>query len=679
MRRPAKLASVIAALCSFMAIGSSQAIAACPNEAIRVAQGSTGLPECRAYEVVSPQAKGGVDVAGYAVPGAARASLDGDSIVYTSLGAFPGNPGAALPNYYRATRNGPGWGSEAIQPPSDATLIGSGDGLGYTGVVYALTGDLSRAVVTTNSQLVPGAPAGVHSLYTQANPGSDYTLLTPVGPTPEQAFADANKNPYFRVASDDLRHVGFYSTAALTPDAPDDGLRKLYVSHDGEVELASILPGEVPVSAGQENVRFGSPYGADHAISNDGRRVFFNYAGSLYVREGGTSTTLISDNTGNAGLLAATPDGSKVLFNGGQGISIYDVETGSTEVLGGGGNVLGYSRDLSRVYLASLGSNNLPGEPPAPQNSNYIYLAHDGDLEFVAAVEGTAKGLVDPQIRGSDDGWGASNRNGSVLAFRIDGRVIGADGTDSGSYSSSQVYAYDAASGELDCLSCPTAGPAGASSLWQPLVTEGLTASPHERQFPLRRNVSENGKVFFQTTAALVPGDSNGRTDVYMWAHDGQPQLLSSGRQNADAIFAEASPDGSNAFFVTTANLVGSDRDNLADVYAARVGGGFPEPPTLEAECGAGECRDGSRATPAEEASAWDGPAARGKSRARKPCAGVRKHARQLSIEARRLRGKAGQASGEQARKLNVKAKQAERKARKAQRGASACAKRGVA
>jgi hypothetical protein len=51
--------------------------------------------------------------------------------------------------------------------------------------------------------------------------------------------------------------------------------------------------------------------------------------------------------------------------------------------------------------------------------------------------------------------------------------------------------------------------------------------------------------------------------------------LISSGRVGS-AAFADASADGSDAFFLTAASLLGADTGSL-DLYDARAGGGFPE------------------------------------------------------------------------------------------------------
>jgi hypothetical protein len=61
--------------------------------------------------------------------------------------------------------------------------------------------------------------------------------------------------------------------------------------------------------------------------------------------------------------------------------------------------------------------------------------------------------------------------------------------------------------------------------------------------------------------------------------------LLSTGMGSDPASFAATSDSGDDAFIVTRQRLVKTDRDSLVDVYDARVGGGFPEPPAPEPGC----------------------------------------------------------------------------------------------
>jgi hypothetical protein len=67
--------------------------------------------------------------------------------------------------------------------------------------------------------------------------------------------------------------------------------------------------------------------------------------------------------------------------------------------------------------------------------------------------------------------------------------------------------------------------------------------------------------------------------------------LLSSRTSPDPSFYLDNDESGENVFFATKAGLVKGDTDNSYDVYDARVGGGFPEPPP-PAKC-EGTCRSG--------------------------------------------------------------------------------------
>jgi hypothetical protein len=94
------------------------------------------------------------------------------------------------------------------------------------------------------------------------------------------------------------------------------------------------------------------------------------------------------------------------------------------------------------------------------------------------------------------------------------------------------------------------------------------------------RYLSDEGRLFFNSAAPLVPQDTNGLGDVYEYEPDttgscaqtgGCVQLISSGTSGEESTFLEADESGDNAFFITTARLAPQDDDTEYDVYDARV------------------------------------------------------------------------------------------------------------
>ena len=99
---------------------------ACPNQVFR-SGGSASLPDCRAYEMVSPVDKEGQDAYAaqehfqvtlpFAPPN--QSARDGDRMAYASFRAFGDQGGAAGFSQYLARRGDDGWSSEGLNPPAE--------------------------------------------------------------------------------------------------------------------------------------------------------------------------------------------------------------------------------------------------------------------------------------------------------------------------------------------------------------------------------------------------------------------------------------------------------------------------------------------------------------------------------------------------------------------------------
>jgi hypothetical protein len=154
-----------------------------------------------------------------------------------------------------------------------------------------------------------------------------------------------------------------------------------------------------------------------------------------------------------------------------------------------------------------------------------------------------------------------------------------------------QFYRYDFDTDSLQCVSCNPSGQAPTQDANLLQVTGLLDVLLLNE----RRNLLDNGTVFFISPDALVAADTNQKYDVYEW--NGEPKLISSGRSNVDSEFLGASLSGNDVFFLTREQLVGSDKDSDIDAYDARVGGGFPEQQTPPA-CQGDACKGPVSAPP---------------------------------------------------------------------------------
>jgi hypothetical protein len=261
------------------------ALGSCPNAQYRSGS-SEHLPDCRAYEQVSPVDKNGLDAVTLGLPAESSACEPSEecTIAYMNVGAaFAGAPGNVKSNAYLASRGAGGWLTTPLSPP-----LPDAPPSGHAGVSYAFSPNLSQAVLRIPlQQLVEGAPAGVYNLYVRQPDGS-YSLITTAAPLepPEADCANCFEKedvPVFAGASEGFSHVIFEDNGRLLPDAPGgagERIESLYESSGGVVRLVGVLPdGTIPpagASAGG-GIKATNEHGGEleHAISEDGSRIVF--------------------------------------------------------------------------------------------------------------------------------------------------------------------------------------------------------------------------------------------------------------------------------------------------------------------------------------------------------------------------------------------------------------------
>jgi len=584
------------------------------------APASTGLPDDRAYELVSP-----VNMAGGEVHNAlcslctTQAAPNGNQMAYFSLISFPGSAGPG--DNYIATRGTTGWATQALIPPqAPGTTL-------ELSLFIAYSSDLSKAVLENGGgqngsssgqddpPLVPGTctvtppavpttpctgePSGFTNLFVRDNTHGKYQLVDSAAGAPSGVtLANAN----FDGASSDLSHVVFdenTSGGGLTAHAPAGD--NLYDWSSGAVNLVGMLPPSGATTCGPSPAC--SPVGGGtlggsgrilNAVSANGSTVVFTDNGNLYARVGDATTTQLDAPApgapgpgGGGGFMTASTDGSVVLFTdaGSAGLTsdtvagdtnLYEYNfnapaghqlTDLTTSAGSAGvdGVVGASSDGSYVYFVAHGV-------PNSGNEN-LYVEHDGGTPTLIAT-----------LNGADSSdWSGSytarvTPDGKHLAFNSINPLTGYDNTDANTGSAdTEVFLYDATSGTLVCASCNPTGtnPIGSSQL-DP-IEPGELAPGNEY---MQHNLSDDGsRLFFDSNDALSPHDTNGKQDVYEY-ENGQIRLISTGTSVDDSTFMDASANGNDVFFVTRQQLVpqATDADRY-DLYDARVGGGFPVPP----------------------------------------------------------------------------------------------------
>lgn len=687
----------------FISTASTWASGGCPNEQFRTGLGAN-LPDCRAYEQVSPQDKNGGSVDdGLTLetePAPQQASPDGESVVFASQTAFAALDPLTAPasSQYMATRGPSGWTTVAIDPRQDfphgelATVKGSASESLYQGFSENLQYGYLTAI---DPPLVPEAPEGHYNPYIRDSATGGYTLLAglgPSGPPSGPGTFSANIHADFAGMSSDGKHVIFAANAALTPEAVV-GKTNLYEWNEGVLELVSIDPDGESDTSGQEAEEGGSTkperselkFGGDveeneqgvnwdlsGALSSDGRKAFWTAGNSpqggnkrIFMHEvvgGGARTVEVSasQKTGAAPnpepyahYWTASADGSLVYFTSceqltndstavdvqgtcyayghtypteeeGQDLYQYNTETGKLADITVDPNsgktasvqgVIGSSEDGSYVYFVAEGVL----AEGAVEGAYNVYSWHEGATSLVTTIDNREESLMWDE--GVKSRTARVSPNGRYLAFESAASLVGnptapvSEGecyragtldedsqvermTEQGRHCS-EVFLYDAESHQLACASCSAGGPTGNSIV--PDVPSPLDNTWEGWEVPTyqQRYLLDDGRLFFDSTAALVPQDTNDAEDVYEYepAQTGSctgskacVSLISGGTGAQGSSFVDSDDVGNNVFFVTHDKLVGGDGDEAGDLYDARVDGGF-EAQAAPPPCSGEACR----------------------------------------------------------------------------------------
>jgi hypothetical protein len=428
--RPGALSCLCVLAFAGISLGSGLAGTAgaspCLNAGLRLGA-SEHLPDCRAYEQVSPVDTGGADAVTVQPVFPAQASACGSAeacgVVYMNgAAAFDNAPGNEFPNAYLATRGAGGWQTTVLSPPTLQAPANS-----PAKVNYAFSSDLSQAVVRVPLQrLTENAPSGVYNLFLRKADGG-YSLITASPPAnPPQAGCggcfEHEDVPAFAGASSDLARVIFEANDSLTPGAPK-GVENLYETVAEQVQPVGILPDGVLAPEGATaggginviNERTGE---LEHAISQDGSHVLFQAAADggepdpqqkgkmeLYDRIGGSLTVEVSapgngaqptrcETKGGicaaqrAQFRAASADGSVVFFTSKAALT-KDAYTGTEEGAGNPGEDL-YRYNVHSGILADLTTDaSNPDDPSgasvlgvvgSSEDGSYVYFVADGHL-----------------------------------------------------------------------------------------------------------------------------------------------------------------------------------------------------------------------------------------------------------------------------------------------------------
>jgi hypothetical protein len=623
----------------------------CPNARFRAEQGvaATLLPDCRAFEMVSPPRKAGAVVN----KGTLVMSEDGDRVAFTAFW-IPGaesEAGPAAANPYVAQRESDRWDTTSMLPPPAYSELSGNSAASPNDYTTNLDGALWYAATQQQTASQTGGFYGV---------GLDRSLTL-------RSSLFSGVFPTYRGASEDFSHIVISGRGQLLPTDPVNGngigeenLWELSAADSANPAIRLVdreVPGS-PADGGTCGALVGSAasFGtAKNAVSADGSVIYFSaYPGCdqstgyrIYARIDGTSTVEVSashcdrvaplcvDATGNDQYEGASRDGTRMFFSTPR--QLVDGDTDSTldlyeydsspppgepdlvQVSAGESpdatpaelqGILTISTDGSHVYFVAHGVlttvPNAAGQS-ASQGGNNLYVyerdaAHPGGhLTFIAtmAASETEPGrFFEPWSNGSGQlGLGGAGAEGEPSeGAHADGHILlfpsYAELTPEDHDSAQDLYRYD---GDTKSLICVTCEGNGSIDVQRPQATTGLAASTVGLE---RHAMSEDGRtVVFTTTESLSPDDANKVSDVYEW-RDGKVSLLSVGTGASGATTPVMSASGDDVAFVTDAPLLPQDTDHGQDAYDVRVDGGFPAPPAPPESCAASECQGVARPAP---------------------------------------------------------------------------------
>ncbi len=596
---------------TFTTLSAEQA--ACPNEQLRGGF-SERLPDCRAYELVTPPVMSSSqfdDQPQFAY--SSMVAADGEAI---TLNAAEPRPSASTGGQeYVATRGAGGWIEEDIMP------LESYDGVDCQGAqpVYAYSEQFTKEVMiaggesrassesgdseSCNSegrQVVRGEPVGYENLLVRENATGTYQLVNvpPPGVTP----ADA----HFKGASADLSHLIFTETAPLAEGARY-GVENLYEWDEGALRLVSVLPDGTAVPG--LLAAKGGTHEHEGVVSSDGSHVLFTYGGALYDRIGGQRTVQIDEHQGGLGpsgggsFKAATADSSKVFFLDESKLTLDSTaEAGEPDLYECALPEGAIKCELSDLAVAAAGEHAdvLRVTPLGGHDSSYVYFLAKGvlasntreftDSEGNTVVEGAEAGKENLYLWNGEKtifiasdvssegrfGEEQTSPDGKWFAFESRKSLTGYDNVKPNTEPVNELFLYSAATGQFACASCNPTGErvVEGGGVW-PFPGNG---QENLEVFRPRHLLTDAGQVFFETREGLVPSDTNGQLDVYEY-EGGHDSLISSGTSSFESNLEGASESGDDVFFRSDQQLVPQDnQEGQIVIYDVRVNGGFAEP-----------------------------------------------------------------------------------------------------
>lgn len=499
--------------------------------------------------------------------------------------------------------------------------------------VQAANSDLTHIVLTSKTPLTPGAPEPSLYRWTAGQ-------LEPVSVLPQSEGG---------LMTDELPVVGSFR-GSVRHAISEDGSRIFWSTTDGPLTglyMRDMEAGEtVRVDINRGGSDLGNAEPEFQGASADGSVVFFTDSHQL---------TSDASSSGRDLYRCEIPDGESAA--GCTTLADLSVPTNSGENAEVKGIVSALSEDGSAVYFVARGvldeTPNQLGVGAKPGELNLYSWQEDQGVRFIAPLSPKDEGdwggePLGPYKAQTSEITAAGSPSGRYFTFMSELSLSGQGNTNPETGEAvEQIFRYDADGDDLVCVSC---SPTGTAPVGQVIPDKfGLLVDPLKQWIGRRaaatipsafiievagislyrpRSVFDSGRVLFNAFDPLVPADSNGEWDVYQYEPTGVGDcvpssagaavvrtgedcvsLMSSGAAEKESGFVDASANGDDVFFFTSARLSAIDVDQERDIYDARVNGRSDKAPVIT-ECAGEACQPftGPPNDPTPASSAFEGP-----------------------------------------------------------------------
>ncbi len=509
----------------------------------------------RAYEEVSAVEHAGI----FADPVFALALSDTTGITYLIHPASDSTEGAPLNTSALSLRGEADW-DPAIDLDPKLRIGGFARAWKTT---LGVSADGTHSFIVTNEKLTPDSLEGENAANLYVKDLRDSSLRFVAATEEPEALnsyinVGGNQGNFLRGASD-FSWIDFYSKAPLLQEVHHGAVYRW--SSTGGLEAISRLPDESLPPTDVDPWTIGHPALARRWVSKDGSTLIFSLLnGPLYMRHNNVTVPIsVSEIDGEpkfAQIISLDENGDYAYFAAGpltegapEGEAVYRYarETGTIERVGTEATGTGsHADEIGRAISADGSSAAFIG---SGENSNReLDVWHDGETKTVIPVAPESIELIK---------WGQFSPNGLYFTYGLVNE--GAGGED--------VYLYDLTTDKLTCISCRAGQLTGVGYL-----PPGPLGGTVNNQLP--QSIYNQGQVFFTSEAQLVPSDTNGLRDVYVY-QGGRTSLISPGDGPYAAILMDTAKEGQDVYFTTSQPLVAQDVNKELDIYDARVGGGL--------------------------------------------------------------------------------------------------------